>query len=364
MALEVSPKLKAGTVWINSANLFDAASGFGGSGKSGFAREGGSEGMYEYLIPGWERSLPLYERNEFDLHPRAVASSPRDPRVEGLINRAAKHYIGGKQVRPDCGHSYPVKDARERIVSEAALGNRKDIRNAVEAARKAANWSRTTAHERAQTLYRIAENLSIRAAEFSNRLQSLTGDGEFESRREVDKAVERLFYYAAWSDKYDGHVHLTTYKRVALAMPEPWGVMGQICPAEHPLLWLVTMFAPAIAVGNCVVVVPSTRFPIPATDFCQVLDSSDMPPGVINLVTGHSDDLARVLAQHDDVGAVWYIGSAKGSATIERDSRGNLKACWVNRGTRRNLFDDHQAQGWEYLRHAVQIKNIWLPYGE
>jgi len=364
MALEVSPKLKAGTVWINSANLFDAASGFGGCGKSGFAREGGSEGMYEYLIPGWERSLPLYERNEFDLHPGAVASSPRDPRAEGLINRAAKHYIGGKQVRPDCGHSYPVKDAQDRIVSEAALGNRKDIRNAVEAAGKAASWSCTTAHERAQTLYRIAENLSIRGAEFSNRLQSLTGAGGFESRREVDKAVERLFYYAAWSDKYDGHVHLTTYKRVALAMPEPWGVMGQICPAEHPLLWLVTLFAPAIAVGNRVVVVPSTRFPIPATDFCQVLDSSDVPPGVVNLVTGHSDDLAKVLAQHDDVGAVWYIGSAKGSAAIERDSRGNLKASWVNRGTRRNLFDDHQAQGWEYLRHAVQIKNIWLPYGE
>jgi len=256
-----------------------------------------------------------------------------------------------------------VSDSEGRFASEAAMGNRKDIRNAVEAAHKAEDWSRTPAHERGRTLCRIAENLSIRAGEFSNRLHVLTGVGEWESKREVDKAIERLCYYAAWTDKYDGHVHQTAYRNVALAMPEPWGVMGLICPSEHPLLWLVTLSAPAIAVGNRVVAIPSARFPTPATDFCQVLGISSLPPGVINLITGHSDDLAKVLAHHDDVAAIWYVGSSKGSAAVERESRGNLKASWVNRGKRRNLFDDHQVQGWEYLRHAVQIKNIWLPYG-
>jgi aldehyde dehydrogenase (NAD+) len=364
LALEIVPKLKAGTVWINSTNLFDAASGFGGYRESGFGREGGSEGMYEYLIPGWERSLQFYEKSEFDVHPRPLTSSARNPKAEELINRTPKLYIGGKQVRPDGGYSFAVKDAEGRVVSEAGLGNRKDIRNAVESAQKARNWARTTTHERAQVLYEIAGNLSARSIEFSNRLQAMTGAGESESRQEVGKAVERLFYYAAWTDKYDGHVHQTSHKSVALAMPEPWGILGLICPAEHPLLSFVTLFAPAIAVGNCVVIVPSARFPTPATDFYQVLDTSNVPPGVINIVTGHSDDLAKVLAQHDDVEAIWYIGSAKGSAAVERESSGNLKATWVNRGKRRNFFDDHQAQGWEYLRHAVQIKNVWLPYGE
>jgi aldehyde dehydrogenase (NAD+) len=362
-ALEVAPKLKAGTVWINAANLFDAASGFGGYRESGFAREGGNEGMYEYLIPGWERYLSYYDKHEFELHPRPVASSTRNPKAEELIGRSATHYIGGKQVRSDSGCSFAVRDAEGHFASEAGLGNRKDVRNAVEAAQRAGEWSRAAAHERGQTLCQIAENLSIRASEFSNRLHTLTGAGEWESKREVDKGVERLFYYAAWADKYDGHVHQTAYRNVALAMPEPWGVMGLICPSEHPLLWFVTLFAPAIAVGNRVVAIPSARFPTPATDFCQVLSASGVPPGVINLVTGHSDDLAKVLAHHDGVGAIWYVGSAKGSATVERESRGNLKASWVNRGKRRNLFDDHQAQGWEYLRRAVQIKNIWLPYG-
>jgi aldehyde dehydrogenase (NAD+) len=364
LALEIAPKLKAGTVWVNSTNFYDAASGFGGYRESGFSREGGNEGMYEYLIPAWERSLPLYDKNEFDLHSRPVATSIRSPKAEELANRTPKLYIGGKQVRPDGGYSFALKDAQGRLVSEAALGNRKDIRNAVESAQKAGNWRRTTAHTRAQILHGIAESLSAREGEFSHRLQMLTGAGESESRREVGKTIERLSYYSAWADKYDGHVHRTPHKSIALAMPEPWGVMGLICPAEHPLLSLVTMLAPAIAVGNCVVVVPSMRFSILATDFYQVLDSSNAPPGAINIVTGHSDDLAKVLAQHDDVGAIWYIGSAKGSAAIERESSGNLKATWVNRGKRRNLFDDHQAQGWEYLRHAVQIKNIWLPYGE
>jgi aldehyde dehydrogenase (NAD+) len=213
-------------------------------------------------------------------------------------------------------------------------------------------------------LYYLGENLSVRTSEFSNRLELLTGASEDESKREVAKAIQRLFYYAAWADKYDGYVHQTPFRNITLAMPEPWGVLGVVCPAENPLLTLVSLIAPAIVMGNRVVSIPSWRFPLLATDFYQVLDTSDLPPGVVNIVTGHPDELAKVLAQHDDVAALWYVGSAKVSAIVERESAGNLKPTWVNHGKRRNWLDDHQAQGWEYLRHAVQIKNIWVPYGE
>ena len=364
LALDVAPKLKSGVVWINSTNLFDAASGFGGYRESGFGREGGNEGMYEYLVPSWERFLPTYGKSEIALHSHPATNVNNNASAEPLIDRSPKLYIGGKQTRPDSGYSFSVENSNDRYVSEAGLGNRKDVRNAVEAANKAESWSRATAHLRAQILYYLGENLSVRAAEFSNRLILLTGASEGEANLEVAKAIERLFYYAAWTDKYDGYVHQTPFRNVTLAMPEPWGVMGLVCPAEHPLLALVSLIAPAIAMGNRVVAIPSWRFPLLATDFYQVLDTSDVPPGVVNIVTGHPDELSKVLAQHDDVAAVWYVGSAKFSAIVERESIGNLKSTWVNHGKRRNWLDDHQAQGWEYLRHAVQIKNIWVPYGE
>ena len=364
LALDIAPKLKSGVVWINSTNLFDAASGFGGYRESGFGREGGNEGMYEYLVPSWERFLPAYEKSEIALHSYPVTDVKHNASVEPLIDRSPKLYIGGKQTRPDGGYSFSVENADDRYVSEAGLGNRKDVRNAVEAANKAESWSRATAHLRAQILYYLGENLSVRAAEFSNRLILLTRASESEANGEVAKTIERLFYYGAWADKYDGSVHQTPFRNVTLAMPEPWGIMGMVCPAEHPLLALVSLIAPAIAMGNRVVAIPSWRFPLLATDFYQVLDTSDVPPGVVNIVTGHPDELAKVLAQHDDVAALWYVGSARFSAIVERESIGNLKATWVNDGKRRNWLDDHQAQGWEYLRHAVQIKNIWVPYGE
>jgi aldehyde dehydrogenase (NAD+) len=364
LALDIAPKLKAGVVWINSTNLFDAASGFGGYRESGFGREGGNEGMYEYLVPTWERHLPAYEKSEVTLRPYPLAKSANQARIEPLIDRSPKLYIGGKQTRSDSGYSFSVEDSDGSYVSETGLGNRKDIRNAVEAANKAESWSKATAHLRGQILYYLGENLSVRATEFSDRLASLTGASKNEAQLEVRKTIERLFYYAAWTDKYDGYVHQTPFRNVTLAMPEPWGVVGVVCPGEHPLLSLVSLVAPVIAMGNRVVTVPSWRFPLLATDFYQILDTSDVPAGVVNIVTGHPDELAKVLALHDDVASLWYVGSAKTSASLERESAGNLKSTWVNQGKRRNWFDDHQAQGWEYLRHAVQIKNIWVPYGE
>jgi aldehyde dehydrogenase (NAD+) len=366
LALDVAPKLKAGIVWVNSTNIFDAASGFGGYRESGFGREGGREGMYEYLVPSWEKGeeekgkrKEERESKDFSIthHLSPITSEPG-------INRTAKLYIGGKQARPDGGYSYPLLSADGKHVGEASLGNRKDIRNAVEAAHKASAWSKATAHNRAQVLYYFAENLEVRAPEFEQRLMQLTGVNRKRAAEEVRLSLERIFYYAAQTDKYDGAVHHTPYKNVTLAMPEPWGVMAISCPDDTPLLSFISLVMPGLAMGNRVIVTPSRNHALIATDLYQILDTSDVPGGVVNIITGEQDELAKTLAQHDDIAAMWYVGSKEGSTMVEKASVGNLKATWVNYGKQRDWFDPIQGQGKEYLRRATQIKNIWIPYGE
>jgi aldehyde dehydrogenase (NAD+) len=193
---------------------------------------------------------------------------------------------------------------------------------------------------------------------------SLTGVSRKKAAEEVKVSLERIFYYAAQADKYDGQVHHTPFRNVALAMNEPWGVMAISCPDETPLLSFISLIMPAVAMGNRVIVTPSYTYALIATDLYQVLDTSDVPAGVINIVTGVQDELAKTLAQHDDVAAMWYVGSKEGSAMVEKSSVGNLKATWVNYGKSRDWFDDVQGQGREYLRRSVQVKNIWVPYGE
>ena len=264
-------------------------------------------------------------------------------------------------MRPDEGYSLEVHGADGAVVGEVGRGNRKDIRNAVEAARKAErSWAATTAHTRAQILFYLGENLAARSAEFAARLASMTGvDGV----AEVDRAIRRLFLYAAWADKYDGHVHHTPFRNVTLAMPEGLGVLGIVCPDAPPLLGFVSTMAPAIARGNTVVIVPSERYPLAATDLYQVLETSDVPAGVVNIVTGQRDALTEVLAAHDNVDGLWYFGSAEGSETVERLSTGNMKRTWVDYGRARD-WEGPDGEGDEFLREATQIKNIWIPYGE
>jgi aldehyde dehydrogenase (NAD+) len=243
------------------------------------------------------------------------------------------------------------------------LGNRKDVRNAVEAAAKATGWGAATAHNRAQVLYYVAENLAARAAEFAGRLRALTGCAAEAAASEVELAVRRTFWYAAWADKFDGAVHATHTSNVTLAMIEPWGVMGLACPDEAPLLAFVSLVMPAIAMGNRVVVIPSPPHPLAATDLYQVFDTSDVPDGVVNIVTGERDTLIKTLADHDEVAALWYFGSRAGSTLVEKASAGNLKSTWVNYGRARE-WHEAEGQGRGFLQRATQVKNIWVPYGE
>lgn len=365
LALDIAPKIKAGVVWVNCTNQFDAAAGFGGFRESGFGREGGREGLYEYVKPSWEKGLPVYGESELGALPLDDDPYlPSDSATLPAVDRTPKLYIGGKQTRPDSGYSVRVPDAKGKLAGEVGEGNRKDVRNAVEAALKSSGWTKATAHARAQVVYYLAENLSARAPEFEARLVQLTGVTRRKAEAEVLASVERLFYYAAYADKYDGLVHGVPARNVTLAMNEPLGVIGVVCPDEAPLLSLISLVTPPIAMGSRVVVLPSERYPLLATDLYGVLDTSDVPGGVVNIVTGPREGLAKTLAQHDDVDGLWYVGSAQGSAMVERESVGNLKRTWVSYGKRRDWFDAEQGQGREYLRRATQVKNIWVPYGE
>jgi aldehyde dehydrogenase (NAD+) len=357
LALDIAPRIKSGIVWVNSTNLFDAAAGFGGYKESGFGREGGREGMYEYLVPMWKKGAELV----VDAPMSAPAQTSNNDFGMPDLDRTPKFFIGGKQVRPDGGYTITVRDPGGFTIGEVGDGNRKDLRNAVTAALAAKGWSRATAHNRAQVLYFIAENLSTRASEFARRIDSM--DGGRSGKAEVEQSIARLFTYAAWADKYDGAVHSVPMRGVTLAMNEPIGVMALICPTEHPLLGFVSLVAPAIAMGNTTIVIPSERYPLAATDFYQVLETSDVPAGVVNIVTGPRDSLTKTLAEHDEVDGLWYFGPQSGTAMVERAAADNMKRTWAE-STRRDWTSAAQGEGRDFLRMATQVKNIWIPYGE
>ncbi len=386
VALDVAAGVKAGVVWVNGTNLFDAACGFGGYRESGFGREGGKEGMWEYVVPAWTKGsgedgavVGLREGSEFavggDVEPtlndgEAVVEDGA-PGLVGVgvgIDRTLKHYIGGRQVRPDSGYTVAVRGADGRVTGHVPVGSRKDVRNAVEAARAAGlKWARQTAHGRAQVLYFLAENLIQRREEIVAKLAAFVGEAQ--AAIEFDLSVERCFSYAAWADKFEGAVHNPPFRMVALATHEPVGVIGVLAGEEAPLLGLLSLILPAVAMGNSVVAVPGERGALLMGELYGVFDTSDLPGGVVNLVAGGAMELGKTLAGHDDVDAVWCFRDQAAGAMVEAGSVGNLKQTWavwnVDSGTRRlpDWFDPVQGEGRWFLRRATQVKNVWVPYG-
>lgn len=326
LAHDIASRIKAGAVWINCTNQFDASAGFGGYRESGFGREGGREGLYEYLRPvASEKGGSIAQWK------------PSKPAVDVTH----KQFIGGKQKRPDGGYSMVVDGV------EFARGNRKDIRDAVEAARGAAkSWAATSGHARAQILYYLGENLATHFGQDSE---------------EAQLAVELCFAYAGWADKYDGQVHDAPFRGVIYTRNEPIGVVGLVCPSEPGLVGLLGMVLPCIAMGNTVVAIPSESNPFGAAELYRVLDSSDVPAGVVNLVTGPHSELEKTLAEHEDVDAVWHFGSAEGGMLTERLSTSNLKQTWCLLGKDVNWGAPNTR---EFLRHATQVKNVWTPMGD
>jgi len=358
LALDIATQVKAGSVWINSTNLFDAASGFGGYRESGFGREGGKEGLWEYVKRTKDEGERMKDEKKAKpkkkpIHPSSFIIHPFP-----AIDRTAKLFINGKQARPDSGYSIEVTDPSGNLIGEVGQGSRKDIRNAVEAARGVADkWAKTTGHSRAQILYYLGENLAARSDDFAKRIIQQTGVDIESANQEVEASISALFTAAAWADKYDGAVHNTPIRNVTIAIPEAIGVMGILLPDDNSLLALCTLAASALAMGNVLVVVPSQTSPLTATDFYQVLETSDVPAGTFNIVTGGRDELAKTLSEHDDVDVVWYAGSPEGQKAVQLASVGNMKQTWVMPVTGELPEMD------EILRHATQVKNIWVPYG-
>ncbi|WCR10040.1 aldehyde dehydrogenase family protein [Paracoccus stylophorae] len=337
VATDIAARIKAGVVWINGANMFDAAAPFGGYRESGFGREGGRTGMRDYLA-----EPPVKPAK--DTAPTPPVLMAEGEGKGGGIDRTMKLYLGGAQKRPDGGAMYTVPGGL------APLGNRKDIRNAVEAAAKAGKWAAMGGDGRAQVLYYIAENLAARADDFAART----------SRAEADAAIARAFHYAARADKFDGANVQTRPGHLVNVIPEPYGVMAITCPNRQPLAAFMSLVMPAIAMGNSVVAIASQDDPLVLADLYQVFDTSDLPGGVVNIVTGATAELAPVAAAHDGVAAMWHVGGGEGLERVERAAGGNLKPVWspVNRD-----WTGPDAQGAAFLHHAVQWKTVWLPYG-
>ena len=317
-AMDVAPKIKAGVLWINCHNQFDASCGFGGVKESGFGREGGKEGLYEYLKPRYLSPV------------KNVRSKKTNSNKNLLIDRTLKFYIGGKQVRPDGGHSIETFNANGTLAAVVGSGNRKDIRNAVNAAVKATSWSSQSGHGRAQILYFLAENLAVRESEWIERLETLCGISNENAKAEFDESISRIFSYAAWADKYDGAVHSAPYRGVTMALPEPIGVLAQVAPENQPLLTTISLIAPAIAMGNRVILIPSDSFPSVALELVQTFETSDIPPGVINIVTGDKSELSHQLVGHAEVDGVWCWSDSNNIAKVETISAMDLKRLWVH----------------------------------
>lgn len=341
LALDIAPKLAAGVVWVNATNLFDAAAGFGGVRESGFGREGGWEGLRAYT-------------REITRKPRGTSASGKVQIADvDTIDRTAKLYIGGKQTRPDSGYSQAVSDAKGRILGHAPVANRKDVRNAVEAMNSAKGWSKTTGHLRAQILYFLGENLAARRDEFAARLNAMTGRRS--GKTDVDSAIDAFFTWAAWADKNDGRTKAVPLRGVAIAIQEPVGKIAAFAGSDAPLSSLANIIGAALSMGNRVTAVAAEDAPLAATDLVQVLETSDVPAGVVNILTGSHTELAPQIGGHADIDSVWSFSIADLAHTLEAEAAGNLKRTWIATET---------ASTSAYLDAATEVKTIWVPYGE
>lgn len=337
VAHDVASQIQAGTVWVNCTNQFDGAVGFGGYRESGYGREGGREGVFEYLK--WRVA-------------RADAQSMQavESGAESGLDRTHKLYVGGKQVRPDGGYSFEVGG------HSFALANRKDVRNAVEAAEGAfGSWRRSTPYLRSQILYYLAENLTAARGQL---VAALVASGVADAEAEFDESVRRVLHFAAWADKYDGAVHQGPGGMHVYTRNEPLGVVAAIAPSDRPLLGLLGVCLPLVAMGNAVVAVASEAAPLPAVELYRILEASDVPAGVWNVLTGSADELLETLGGHLGVASVWAFGAERLLRRAQSLSAGNLKQTFGAEGV-----DWMARPGGEWLRRATQVKNVWVPYG-
>ncbi len=352
LAMDIAPKVKAGVIWINSTNLFDAACGFGGYKESGFGREGGSEGIRAYS----KLPLPLSKSKRGKKSSKAQSSNS--------IDRTPKLYIGGKQKRPDSGYSFSSYDARNNFICDVPNANRKDVRDTVEVASKAVSKSSTN-FNRAQILYYLAENLQDRKNTFSSLLSSLIGISQKDAEKEFDQSIERLFYYGAMADKFEGSIHNPPIRGLTLAVKEPIGVVANILNDDYPLLSLITTLGSNFAAGNASIIVPGQNTSLLATELYQLLETSDVPAGYINILTTKQNSLNKILSEHENIDGIWFFSENNNERLkVIQSTTSNLKRSWCPQSKNLDWSSKEKDFLEEFLYQSTQVKNIWIPYGE
>ena len=283
------------------------------------------------------------------------------------VRKTYKLYINGEFPRTESGRFYPVKSKGGELLANACRGSRKDLRNAVQAARKAFDgWSGKTAYNRGQILYRIAEVCESRAGELIEELRR-QGTSAVDARKEIDRVIDRWVYYAGWSDKYPqmiGSVNPVAGPYYNFTVPEPTGVVGVVAPEVPPLLGLVSRIAPALVGGNTVVAITSESKPLPGITLGEIFQTSDIPGGVINLISGLKSELVPWLASHMDVNAIDATGVAPdGIAAVQKAAAENVK---------RIVHFDAEKIGWTDARRSQspyaifdfqEMKTVWHPMG-
>ena len=285
-------------------------------------------------------------------------------RVEVL--KTYKTYIGGNFPRTESGRYYKVYDGDDNILANACQCSRKDVRDAVVEARSAIEgWNGRSAYNRGQIIYRIAEMLETRKAQFVDELETI-GYKSKAAEAEVNAAIDRLIYYAGWADKYQqifGTINPVASSHFNFSMPEPMGVVNIWAPEESPLLGLVSVIAPVIVGGNTCNILASEKYPLSAVSFAEVLNSSDVPGGVVNILTGYRDELLEHMTTHKDVNAFFYTDTSvdqEQRKQIDENATTNLK-----RVTRRPIDDWHEdeAKSPYFITDFQETKTTWHPVG-
>ena len=282
------------------------------------------------------------------------------------IRKTYKLYIGGAFPRSESGRSYPVSDASGELLAHAAQASRKDVRDAVVAARKAfSGWSGATAYNRGQVLYRVAEMLDGRREQFAAEVRAAEGGSERAAATQVDAAIDRWVHYAGWADKYAqvaGGTNPVAGPYFNFSLPEPTGVVAAVAPQDSSLLGLVSVLAPALTTGNTVVILASESRPLPAVSLTEVLATSDLPAGVVNLLTGVTAELAPWLAGHRDVNAIDLTGvAAADRAPLQIKAADNVKRVFAPPAD--GTADWDAAPGLARLAAFVETKTVWHPIG-
>jgi acyl-CoA reductase-like NAD-dependent aldehyde dehydrogenase len=279
------------------------------------------------------------------------------------VRKTYKLYIGGAFPRSESGRSYPVSSSRGKLLAHAAQASRKDVRDAVRAARSALpGWSGATAYNRGQVLYRVAELLEGRRAQFADEVAAAEGLSAAKARAAVDAAIDRWVHYAGWTDKFaqvTGATDPVAGPYFTFSLPEPTGVVGVLAPQDSSLLGLVSVVAPVLATGNTAVVIAAQDRPLPAVSLTEVLATSDVPGGVLNLLSGFTAELAPWLAAHRDVNALDLTGAAPAArADLRAAAAETVKRVYVPRAT-----DWSAAPGLSRLRAFTEVKTVWHPVG-